>query len=618
MQSTKIFGLGGMQEIGKTTLIIEHDDELVIIDTGIKFTNSAETGVQAIIPDYTYLKQNQEKIKGIFITHGHEDHIGGIPHLLKVVDIPEIHAPRLAIQLIQEKIKEHGLKNIPEFHEITPEFSHKTKHFELDCWTTQHSIPDAFGIRVKTPNGDFFYTGDFRFDYTPFGNMTDFTKLEQMGKENLTLMLSDSTNAFSSDHSPTEREIINDIEKCMKETEGKFIVTTFASQLLRIQTLIEIGAKHGRKVVLLGRSIVKNVEFAKKIGYIDVSNDTFIDKKDIHKYEDNKIMIFSSGSQGEENAALNRMALDKHAQIKLGKKDTVLFSSSPIPGNRMKIEQLVNQLYKTGVNIKEHKIDGVFHVSGHAYKDELEKVFSIAKPDYFIPMHGTYRMSASHVLTGIKCGLKPENCRVLDNGQVIYMKDRQITFTNEYVDDGPIYIDSNNATSANVSVIKAREELGENGFVNVIVAIDKEKKMIVGRTRIISRGTLYAKTSKERLEEVQKMAHGAILYIIKNNPNWTKDEIKKTVGERIQSYFYKYKRRKPIVITSIIDYSKKPIEMPKALNDQNGNNKNNNKSQNKNPNNKPNGNGNNKPRPKQFKPKNKQVNTNDKAPAAKQ
>lgn len=618
MQSTKIFGLGGMQEIGKTTIIIEHDDELVIVDTGIKFTNSAETGVQAIIPDYTYLKQNQEKIKGIFITHGHEDHIGGIPHLLKVVNIPEIHAPRLAIQLIKEKLKEHAIANMPEFYEITPEFNHKTKHFELDCWTTQHSIPDAFGIRVKTPNGDFFYTGDFRFDYTPFGNMTDFTKLEQMGKENLTLMLSDSTNAFSAFHSPTEREIVEDIEKVMKATEGKFVVTTFASQLLRIQTLIEIGARHGRKVVLLGRSIVKNVDFAKKIGYINVEDNTFIDKKEIHKYEDSKLMIFSSGSQGEENAALNRIAMDKHAQIKLGRKDTVLFSSSPIPGNRMKIEQMVNQLYKTGVNIKEHKIDGIFHVSGHAYKEELEKVFSIAKPDYFIPMHGTYRMSASHVLTGIKSGLKPENCRVLDNGQVIYMKDRKITFTDEYVDDGPIYIDSNNATSANVSVIKSRENLGENGFVNVVVSIDREKKMIVGRTRIISRGTLYAKTSKERLNEVQKMAHGAILYIIKNNPSWTKEDIKKTVQERIQNYFYKYKRRKPIVLTSIIDYSKKPIDMPKPLENNNNNNRNNNQNRN---NNNQNRNVNNKPKNKQFKPKAKVENkpkVQTKAPAPKQ
>ena len=592
MQATKIFGLGGMQEIGKTTLVIEHDDEIVIVDTGIKFTNSAETGVQAIIPDYTYLKQNQEKIKGIFITHGHEDHIGGIPHLLKVVNVPLIYAPRLALQLIKDKLKEHDIKNVPQLEEVTPEMDYSTKHFSIDCWSAQHSIPDAFGIRVKTPNGSFFYTGDFRFDYTPFGNMTDFTKLEQMGKEDMTLMLSDSTNAFSADHSPTEREIINDIEKCMVETEGKFVVTTFASQLLRFQTLIEIGAKHGRKVVLLGRSIVKNVDFAKKIGYINVSNDTFIDRKEMHKYEDNKIMIFSSGSQGEENAALNRMAEGKHAQIKLGKKDTVLFSSSPIPGNRMRIEQLVNQLYKTGVTIKEHKIDGVFHVSGHAYKDELIKVFDTAKPDYFIPMHGTYRMSASHVLTAIKAGLKEENCRVLDNGQIIYMKDKKITFTNEYVDPGPIYIDSNNATASNVSVIKDREHLGENGFVNVVVVVDRKKKMIVGRTRIISRGTLYAKTSKERLAEVQKMAHGAILYIIKNNENWTKEEIKKVVGERIESYFYKVKRRRPTVVTSIMEYSREKIDMPKKLDSKNNNNQRQN-------------NRNNKPKMKPKKPTNK-------------
>ena len=557
MSRTKILGLGGMQEIGKAGFLLEHEDEIVIVDNGIKFTNSMETGVQAIIPNYQYLAKNQEKIKGLFITHGHEDHMGGIAYLLREVALEKIYAPKIAIEFIKGRLKEHKLNNIPEFIEITKDLLIKTKHFTIDAWTGQHSVPDAFGIRVSSPNGSVFFTGDYRFDYTPLGNLTDFNKLKQIGDENLTVLLSDSTNAFSQHHSPTESNILKDLAKFTKESKGKVVITTFASQLVRIQAMVKMAAELGRKVIPLGRSMIKNTESARRLGYMDVPESTFIDKKDINKYPDNELLILTTGSQGEERAGLARMAMGKHQQITLKKGDTVIFSSSPIPGNRMKIELLVNQLYKIGVDIKEHRIDGMLHVSGHAYKDEHIKTFELTRPKYFLPFHGSYRMSAVHGVTAAQTGVKKENIHVPTNGNVMYLDNEELIMTDEWEDVGPVYIDSNNVSSSNGPVIAQRADLGKNGFVNIIVAIDKEKNMILGRTRIISRGAVFTKTSKELLAEVQRMAHGAILHTIKNKKNWTKADVKEVVEKRIKPYFYRVKRRNPLIITSILYKAKK-------------------------------------------------------------
>ena len=556
MSRTKLIGLGGMREIGKAGFLLEHEDEIVIVDNGVKFTNSMETGVQAIIPDYQYLKENENKIQGLFITHGHLDHMGGIPYLLKQVDIEKIIAPKIAIEFIKNGISEHKIKNIPEFIETTRDLVYKTKYFEIDSWTAQHSVPDAFGYRVKTPNGSVFYTGDFRFDYTPLGNMTDFDKLKKMGDDGITVMFSDSTNAFSQHHSPTHSGIIKDLTKFTAETKGKVVITTFASQLTRIQALIKMAKELGRRVLPLGRSMVKNIESAVRLGYIEDDGTTFIDKREIGKYPDKEIFILTTGSQGEERAGLARMASGKHPQVTLKSGDTVMFSSSPIPGNRMKVEELVNQLYKLGVTIKEHRVDGMLHVSGHAYKDEHIKIFELMRPKYFLPFHGSYRMSAVHGVTAVQTGVKRENVYVPSNGEVFYLKDGELEYTEENIDVGPIYIDSNNISSTNGIVIKQRAELGENGFINVVAVINKEKSIIIGRTRIISRGAVFTKTSRDLLAEIQRLAHGAILHTIKNKSNWTKSDIKEAVEKRIKPYVYKLKRRNPIIITSILYHIK--------------------------------------------------------------
>lgn len=556
MQATKFFALGGMQEIGKTTLVVEHENEIVIVDAGIKFTNSIETGVDGIIPDYTYLKENEHKIKGLFITHGHEDHIGGIPYLVTQVKIPVIYAPAIAIELIRDRLKDRKVKVNVEFIEITPELEVQFNHLGVDFWTSQHSIPDSFGIRVKTPNGNIFDTGDFRFDYTPIGNQTDFTRLEQFQKEGVDILISDSTNSMSPQHSPTEQTILVDIEQVIKETPGKVIFATFASNVNRVKAVIDLAVKHKRRVCAFGRSMVKAIDIAKKLKFIDVPEETFVDKRDLASLSDKEVLILSTGSQGEEMANLSRVADGKQNWLALKGEDVIIFSSSPIPGNNMKIELLINKLYKVGADVKENKIDGMFHTSGHAYKDEHKKIFEIVKPGFFIPYHGAYRQSAVHGYTATENGVPKQNVILIENGEVVELLNRQVRKTGEKIDHGPIYIDSGNATKQTSTVINVREKLGQNGFINVIVVIDKKKNEIVGRTRVISRGALYVKEAGDIIQQVQKMAHGAILYTIKNNPNWTKKDIKEIVEQRIQPFFYKLKRRNPIVITSVMELNR--------------------------------------------------------------
>ena len=548
---TRIFALGGLQEIGKSTIVVEYDDELIIIDCGIKFADSWISGVDGIVPDYQYLKKNQHKIKGLFITHPHEDHIGGIPYLLKEVRIPKIYCPRLGIEYIKNKFKEHKLTGIVEFSPIDKDTVINFKHLKIDVWTGQHSIPDAFGIRVKTPNGTVADTGDFRFDYTPIGNETDFDRMEQIGNEGLDLLLSDSTNAMSDKHSPSEKGILLDIEKFMRQAKGKIIFTTFASNQTRVRAVIELAEKLNKKVVTFGRSMVTGVEIGVKLGNINISDKTLIDKKQISKYQDNELLILTTGSQGEKFSALVNMANNKHAQVTLKKNDLIIFSASPIPGNRVQIEQLINKLAKLQVIVKQHKIDGYLHTSGHAYHDEHVKTFQLLKPKYFLPYHGEFRMSVVHAATAMECGVPEENNFLIKNGQVLEMIDHKIKLTDEIVDTGPIYIDGKIASKTSSTIINERETLSQHGFINVSAIINKKENRIIGRTRLMSRGAFYVNNIKDEMIEAQKIAHGSILYFIKNDKNWTIAKLNEILKIRIRNYFYKIKKRNPIIIPSI-------------------------------------------------------------------
>ncbi|MCU4116980.1 ribonuclease J [Mycoplasma zalophi] len=552
MIPTKLWGMGGFQEIGKSTLAIEHNNKIFILDNGIKFHDSFTTGIKGSIPDYTYLKDNQEKVMGVFITHGHEDHIGGIPYLVQQVDVKRIYAPRLAIQYLKLKFADFKIKVNVEFIELERDSKYIFDDVVVDVWTAQHSIPDAFGIRFTTPNGSIMCTGDFRFDYTPIGNLTDFSKLEQIGNEGLDILLSDSTNAMRPNHSPSESDILKDIKKHMEAATKKVIITAFASNLTRVKVIIELAASMNKKVVAFGRSMVQSVQIGRRLGYIDVPDDVFIDKKQISKYQDNELLVLTTGSQGEEMAGLAKMSMSKHPQIDIKKGDVIIFSSSPIPGNRSKIELLVNRLYKLGAIIKENGVDGYLHTSGHAYKDEHKTIFKLTKPKYFMPYHGEYRMSVVHGYTATECGVKKENVVIAKMGEVYQLLDHKLSLTDQRIHIGPVFIDGEIVSKINSNILKERMELAANGFVHVIVAINKEKNIILGKPRIVSRGAFYVKNSTELVDEAKRLVHSAILYTIRNKKDWTIPELKQLIKDRLEPFFYKEKRRNVVVVSTIL------------------------------------------------------------------
>ncbi|AZG68407.1 ribonuclease J [Mycoplasma struthionis] len=560
MKPTKIFGLGGMQEIGKSTLIIHYDKSIFIIDTGIKFADTFVTGINGSIPDFSYLQEHQDEIEGLFITHGHEDHIGGVTYLVSQVNVKKIIAPKIAIQYLKLKFNDLKIKRKVEFIEIDKDMLLEFGECQVDCWTAQHSIPDAFGIRIKTPNGSLMMTGDFRFDYTPIGNLTDFNKLKKIGDEGLDVLFSDSTNAMRPNHSPSESDILKDIRKYMEQAEKKIIVTAFASNLTRIKAIIELAAEMNKKVVAFGRSMVDNIDIGRRLGYIQVPDEVFIDKKSVSKFNDNELLILTTGSQGEELAGLAKMSYGKHPQITIKHKDTIIFSSSPIPGNRSKIELLVNRLYKLGAIIRENGVDGYLHTSGHAYKDEHLKIFELTKPKYFMPYHGEYRMSVVHGWTATEAGVKKENVVIAKLGEVYYLENHELRLSDERVYFGPVFIDGTVLSKSNTEVLKQRMELAQNGFMHVIVAINRAKNLILGKPRIVSRGAFYVKNSLKLIEEAKRLVHGAILYTIKNNNDWSVPQLKQLIIDRLESFFYKSKRRNVVILPTVLFSDSKPKE----------------------------------------------------------
>ena len=566
-KGTRFFGLGGFQEIGKSTAVVEHDDQIFIVDAGIQFANGSLTGIKGIIPDYQYLIDNEERIQGLFLTHGHEDHMGGIAYLVQNCNIKRIVAPSVGISYIKFKLDERKIKTNIEWIEIDKNLVLTFGDMKVDFWSAQHSIPDAYGIRFTNRNGSMFFTGDFRIDYTPIGSYPDFTKLEQIGQEDLTVLFSDSTNAMRPHHSPSEKDILKAIREYMEQAPKKIIITAFASNMSRISAIIKIAQEMNKKVVAFGRSMVNGINIARQLGYIDVDDSIFIDKKHVSKYDDNELLILTTGSQGEALAGLAKMAEGKHPQISIKHNDLIIFSSSPIPGNRIKIELLINDLYKLGANIKENKIDGYLHTSGHAYQEEHRKIFELTKPTYFFPYHGEFRMSVVHGRTAEKAGVNPDNIVIASHGEVYEMLDRKIFKTNDKIVSNPIYIDGEIASAKNTKLINEREQLGENGFVYISLLIDKEKADIVGRTKIITRGTLYVKSSTDIISDIRRIVHGLVLFTIKNSNDWTSSKLKKYIQERVKSYFYKTKRRSPYVCISIqyLD-DLKFVTIPKEVN----------------------------------------------------
>jgi len=545
-----VFALGGLGEVGKNMYCVEYQDELIIIDSGILFPDDQLLGIDYVIPDYTYLFDNQKKIKALIITHGHEDHIGGIPYLLSQVKIPKIYASGLAVGLIKNKMEQHrGFKaNIVEYQENEKIVLGK---LGISFFRTNHSIPDSFGVVVHTPEGRIVHTGDFKFDFTPTGPDADYQKIAALGKKGVLLLLSDSTNAELAAFTKSEQMVSENIKDIFSKIEGRAIVATFASNIHRVQQIVESSVATKRKIMVFGRSMLRTIEVGTDLGYIKAPPGTFIDSKLINKYSSNQITILCTGSQGEPLAALSRIAAGSHRQIKALPGDTVIFSSSPIPGNQMSINKTINQLFRRGAQVIINSPLSDIHTSGHAGQEELKLMLKLLTPKYFMPIHGEYRMLKIHSQISNMTGVKKVNSFVFDNGDVLAVTRKSARHAGK-VPAGNVYIDGKGIGDIGSVVIRDRKLLSEDGLLSAIVTVDKTNLITIGKPAIISRGFIHMREHTELTKEISNLVENAISKKLSTMKKMNVNTLKKEITELLNGYIYSKTQRKPMIMPVIM------------------------------------------------------------------
>lgn len=548
---TMVYALGGLGEVGKNMYCIEHDDEIVVIDVGILFPEESLLGVDYVIPDFSYLIRNQQKIKAVVITHGHEDHIGGIPFFIQTIKVDKIYAPRFACALINKKLEERKLTKNVKLIEINGDSRIVTKHFNIGFFNTIHSIPDSLGVLINTPNGRIVETGDFKFDLTPIGKNSDYQKMAYIGQIGVTLLLSDSTNSEVSGFSISEKKVAQSLLEQMRKTPGRLIVSTFASNVLRLGQILEAAVACGRKVAVFGRSMENVVEIAKRLKVISIPESSFIGPNEINTLPANKVCIVCTGSQGEPLAALSRIANGTHRFIKIIPGDTVIFSSNPIPGNGTSVNAVVNQLTRVGANVVVNSPLTSLHTTGHASQEEQKLMLQLIKPKYFMPMHGEYKMQKRHMLTAIETGVPAENCFICANGDPVILRNGECFKSNERIQTDDIYVDGNDISGLSTSVIKDRQILADNGLVAVIVTIDSRYNKILCLPNIVSRGFVFIKESQTLLKEAEKIVYDALK--AKMAQKTTFGELKNCIRAALEPYLYQKTNRNPIVIPVILN-----------------------------------------------------------------
>ncbi len=547
-KNIKVFALGGLDEIGKNMYVVECDDELIIIDSGIMFPGD-NFGIDYVIPDYTYLKDNEEKIMGLFITHGHEDHIGGIPYLLKKVNIPKIYACGLAVSLIRNKLSEFRGLN-PDIVEYTNNSVFKFKNFEVTFFKTNHSIPDSSGIAIKTYLGYILHTGDFKFDFTPLSGHTEYAKLTKFSEAGVLCLLADSTNALVTKFATSEKKIGESIKSIFAQIKGRIIISTFASNVHRVQQIVEASVLQGRKVIVFGRSMEKAVSFSQKLKYITAPAGTFITAKEFPHLPPEKITILSTGSQGEPLAALSRIADGSHKQIKIIPGDTIVFSSSPIPGNQEHINRTINKLYRAGANVIVNSPLTDTHTSGHASETELKIMLSLVKPEHFFPIHGEYAMLRRHGQLAVDTGVDPKKVHILDNGEVLTFAPGNKVFIKNSVKSGVIYIDENNFDVDNL-VIKERKILSDDGMVAVVFPTQANK--LIKTPTLISRGFIYMKDSEDLVDAIQNKAKVLYDEYYSQTKKFILTQLNNVITNALADFIYERTERKPMIVPIVMN-----------------------------------------------------------------
>lgn len=550
----RIIPLGGLEEIGRNMTVFEYNNDIIIIDCGMMFPDEKMMGIDYIIPNVDYLKKKKKNIRGMLITHGHMDHIGALPQILPEIGNPTVYATELTRGMIAKRHEEY--KDIPPINIKTIRKVDKLKLgiFEVEFFHVNHSIPDSVGMVIKTPVGKIMYTGDFKFDHSPVGDVpADIAKIARLGSDDILALMSDSTDSQSPGYSISESKIKQTIEKIFKESKGRIITATFSSLISRIQEISEVAEKTGRKLAIDGYSMKNNFEIARKLGYINAHKSTFIDIKDVDRYPDSKVAILCTGAQGEGKAVLMRILNNEHRFVKVHHGDTFVFSSSVIPGNERSVQGMKDTLYKKGAHVIHYKMMDI-HSGGHARQEDLKMMINLVRPKYLIPIHGTYYMLKIHGELGEEVGLKKENILLGENGRVFeFDKKQQGRITNEKINTSFVMVDGiGNGDVGNV-VLRDRQHLSEDGMFTIVTVVDRTKKRVIGEPQVSSRGFIYVKENFDLVNETKARVKKDVNKIISNEatPNW--NYIKKNIQEDVGKFLFQKTQRRPMILPIIIE-----------------------------------------------------------------
>ena len=546
----RVIPLGGLGEIGKNITAIEYEDEIIVIDCGISFPDEDMYGIDLVIPDVKYLLNNKNKIKGLFLTHGHEDHIGAIPYILKQINMP-VYGTKLTIGLVESKLKEHNLLSSCNLNPIRPGEMIKIDKLTIEFIRVTHSIAESCALAIHTPIGTILHTGDFKIDYTPIdGRVMDLNRIAKLGQEGILLLMADSTNVERAGHSLSEKVIGETLNRIISSASGRVIVATFASNIHRMQQIADAAMMYGRKIVFSGRSMENISNVAMGLGYLHIPEESIVDIEDLNKYPSDQITIITTGSQGEPMAGLSRIAYGSHRHIFIEPNDLFIISASPIPGNDKLVSRVINQLFRKGVEVIYEDLEEI-HVSGHAYKEELKLIHTLAKPKYFMPVHGEYRHLKHHSDLAIKLGMDKSNVFTLETGQVLEISPEHVIAT-EKVHTGVIFVDGLGVGDVGNIVLRDRRDLAKDGMVTIVVAIDKDNYSIVSGPDVITRGFIYARESEDLINKIKEVSKEEIEACLdKNIIEW--HILKNNVRKSVEHLLYHKTKRRPSVFPIIME-----------------------------------------------------------------
>ncbi|WP_258110133.1 ribonuclease J [Alicyclobacillus sp. SP_1] len=542
-----IVPLGGVREIGKNMTLYWYGNDMMVVDAGLKFPEEDMLGVDIVIPDISFLVENKDKIRGIFVTHGHEDHIGGLPYILKSLNVP-VYGTRLTLGLIENKLREHNLLDTVKLHVMPSQASVRAGVFEISSFEVNHSIPDTVGFAIRTPEGLVVHTGDFKIDQTPVdGHQFDFGKLAGYAREGVLVLVADSTNAERPGFTPSEKSVGKTLDHLVSQAPGRIILSTFASNIHRIQQVIQSAERYERKVAVVGRSMVNNLQTATQLGYLQVQPTTLIDPDDIGKMPPDKLLILSTGSQGEPMSALTRMARAAHRKVEIVPGDTVILASNPIPGNEKYVSRTIDQLFKAGANVIYQGV----HVSGHGSQEELKLMLNLTKPKFFMPVHGEFRMQRTHANLAVEVGVPAENIFITELGDVVEFENSRGRLGGK-VPAGTVMIDGLGVGDVGNIVLRDRKLLSQDGILVVVITLSKATGAILSGPDIISRGFVYVRESEALLDEANKLVESTLGRLVSDNiSEWS--SLKTAVRDTLGRFLFEQTRRRPMILPIIME-----------------------------------------------------------------